>query len=431
LNIEAQNIRSALVDCRDGTPHRAPLLLVTWPRLRKLIVQSARQHGATELAGQPPTGITLKPTAPADLLTVEIQHGRKWFQLKALSPELRQAIAESSGWRPPAPPPPVTPPPPAMPPLTRKVAEGEGPRGNGVVCRGGDHTIRDCHYDNFEQNIVAEGCGSLSLTNVRSVNAYRDNPAQQYEGQGLYARDVRGGVTLRGCVLGDNGWRAGKPVAGRSKYRHNLYMDFGAPVDMEDCIVFRAPNCGLQTRAGGRVKNCVFIDCGIGIINSMGSLVAEGVDIIGGRYYCEPSGNWGGMLGVLAHHPTTLRDVRILPLAGQFEGDEAARNAGGRMFWGPALSARTMPKHFIDGHPRYKPPGTRKLFACENVLVKGWQEPKVTGDLDGDQSWAGVRHVAGSVTLDYQPILDLVLANEIPVVEGVRRLRDAAAAAVN
>lgn len=151
--------------------------------------------------------------------------------------------------------------------------------------------LEDCRIDHFAFNVSFVCAGNkgrhenLVLRRCLLLDAWGP-PTELYRGQGIYLERCRG-VRLIECVLDHNGWIEGaagvKPV--RNIYRHGAYVNEAGVEDVifEECLVSRNANYGVQLRAGGAVRRCVFYDNATSI--GVGGESAEVSDnyIVGGH----------------------------------------------------------------------------------------------------------------------------------------------------
>src|SRR5690242_18758763 len=79
---------------------------------------------------------------------------------------------------------------PKPPPLIMRIAPAQDHRGEGwrSPADGQPVSVANMVFDGFEQNIVHNNVPGqpLSVSNVRTMNAWRSSPAEAFEGQGLY-----------------------------------------------------------------------------------------------------------------------------------------------------------------------------------------------------------------------------------------------------
>jgi hypothetical protein len=286
----------------------------------------------------------------------------------------------------PVPPPVVTPPAEVPSRLKRKVAPAWGVRGFGIqsIVRGAVVTVLDTHVEGYTTNVSIEHAASVTVRNLRSVRAWRDDPtptdAKLYNGQGIYLDDIAGVVVVRESLFGWNGWQWGHPLVDRTQYRHGAYNNFGCLNPLyEDCILVGNPACGGQFRGGGTCRRCVFLDNGVGVLASMGNLVLEDCLIYGGNYFrvFDSKGEaWTGMAAITAYWPVTARgELLIAARPGQAAGDATVKATGNRRLYpAPAIQASRQgndPAH----REWHQPPAGAALFSLApgaTCTVAGW-----------------------------------------------------------
>jgi hypothetical protein len=102
------------------------------------------------------------------------------------------------------------------------------------------------------------------------VDAYGANSSvagQEYENraQGMYADGVQG-LLLEENVFDHNGWNGSVAGAGPNKYSQNIYLNtLNTGVQVIGNVIAEPSGHGLQARAGGIVKDNLFLDCPFGL----------------------------------------------------------------------------------------------------------------------------------------------------------------------
>jgi hypothetical protein len=328
-----------------------------------------------------------------------------------------------------APPPP--PPPPPLPSLTVMKPEAGKPRDHGLAYnKGGDLVVENLHVEGFGHNIVAQNAKSLKVNNVRTCRAWREQSKDIFAGQGLYLFNIAGQVVVTGFFARDNGWQKDKPPIDLTEYRHGVYANFGGggnggPV-FDTCIIAGSCNTGIQLRAGGVIRNSVFLDSATAIAAVMGNFRLENCTIYDGHYHnsrvVDSSGktvikSWTAHTALTALWPGVLRDVWIVGRPGQ--GDDPGLVPNVKCFPQGAVSVSGM-WGGANGHPEWKPSPVPVKLDAKDCVIAGWPGQPFTGDRKHDGSGFVVKN--STVSYDYKPVLDAVERNEISIAEAVKTL---------
>jgi hypothetical protein len=326
---------------------------------------------------------------------------------------------------------PVVQPPPALPavrlpPLKRMMADpAAAGRGEGFTLKG-TNAIADVYLDGWEQNITyLGGGGSLTLTNVRSLHAFRADSSKRFQGQGLYFGNPAdpatppprsqwpGPATIRGCIFGWNGYRTND--GNLNGYRHGVYGGhFAGALLIEDSIFVGNACAGVQVRAGATIRRCVFLDNGVSLLSVAGDVTLEDCTFYGGHRYAEVDGNgkvtgWTGDNGVDNYTHLTLRNCLFAGKPGQ----GAPAGTKGNYDTGCIVnSAKYKP------NPDWSPDGGR--ITASGCTIAGWPGPAFAGDRKHDGSGFVVK--ASPVVFDYDPILAGVLGNTIGISDAAAQI---------
>jgi hypothetical protein len=326
-----------------------------------------------------------------------------------------EAVAWAA-WRPTPLPEPLKP---ALPTLTIRRAthrDAEG-RGDGLRITQPGTVIRGVLIDGFEQNLVVDVAGEVAIENTRSINAWRGSPADVYEGQGLYIG--RGQVIVRDSVFAWNGWQRGRPVPAKIRYRHGIYQDLGAgPLIAEDCIFAFNSSCGVQLRAGGILRRCLFVGNAIHLLAIKEPVLLEDCVFVGGSRHVELNEqnqprSWVGNCGVSAYSPVTLRRCLFGGTA-----DQAAPNTElpGLRSWDMGVI------NVSSGHDKH-PTGVGSID-MQDVVASGWPISQL-----GNRA-AGNREAGDAVNTVYSGVPGLLLGTN-GILHGRKPVGPAVMAAVN
>ncbi|QOV87835.1 right-handed parallel beta-helix repeat-containing protein [Humisphaera borealis] len=128
--------------------------------------------------------------------------------------------------------------------------------------------IEDCRIDHFEYNVSFVCAGdkgqhqSVTIRRCLLLDAW-GRPSELFRGHGLYMVRCKG-VRITECVLDHNGWIDNAPgvKSVRNIYRHGAYLNDAGMEDIvfEGNLASRNANYGMQSRAGGFVRQNVFFD---------------------------------------------------------------------------------------------------------------------------------------------------------------------------
>ncbi len=317
----------------------------------------------------------------------------------------------------------VTPPPPARLPLTKLIAAENTP-GDGVrIIEGSTGILTNTHVQGYDQNIVIKTSGPTSFVNVRSVEAWRRDPAQSFTGQGLYT-DAPGRMLVQACLFGWNGWQQGRPIKQRNGHHHGIYQDdsfartgrnfhTGQAV-IEDSIIIGNPGAGIQLRGGGILRRCVLIDNSMNFVGVAPSQLENCVIFGATRYVEDGFGAWQGNCGVLAYDAVKLKDTWLVGRKGQNDPTVYPEL--------PGLKSFNMGGLKTDRGHRDNPNGIGSIRGEGDCRCIGW--PEKTDNRTSDVQ--GVAIVGGSgIVYDPMPIIANVLANKVSIEDACALIRAA------
>jgi uncharacterized protein YaiE (UPF0345 family) len=184
--------------------------------------------------------------------------------------------------------------------------------------------IEDCRIERFFTNLRFQGYAgnhrNLALRRCVIADAYTTSTGNA---EGIYVEGVDG-CLIEECLFDHNGWLASVPGAVATIYRHNIYIQGNnTGVAIRGNIIARGGSHGLQARAGGEVRNNVFLGNAINLLvgdninnngavtaSVIGNVILDGRDISSG----EPRG-WAAQFQCLA--------------SGEIAGNVAAHQLGG------------------------------------------------------------------------------------------------------
>lgn len=313
---------------------------------------------------------------------------------------------------------------PKIPVLTKFLATDNGTsRGDGLR----NASAINVQVKGFEQNIVVEGPGQFAFNNVRSIEAWRDNPDQAFEGQGFYLGTGGNNVTMGGIYSARNGWKPNLGIRAKNQYRHGIYCNEEGSLLLEDFILSENANVGAQVRRNATLRRGFIHKNSIGVLAVMGTVTIEDCVIYGGSWYVTSDGNWAGMVGLDCYSPVILKNVWIV-------GDGDMRKPGTvsaieKVYSGGAVKCSKT-------HPQFPntPGGTVQATDC---VIAGW--PTETGSgkwFSGDKPHDGSgfkTFVNPVVGLDAQvrAVLADIEANKVQSIAAAsKQLRDLVRGAV-
>lgn len=126
-----------------------------------------------------------------------------------------------------------------------------------------DMLIEDCVFQGFAMNLNMNAYAG-PVRNIRlrrtfildSLNLGEDHyEIKSGHSSGLFANKIEG-LSIEECVFDQNGWREGVKGAERSKFNHNVYIQFNcSDVIFRKSISARASNSAIMVRCGGIVED--------------------------------------------------------------------------------------------------------------------------------------------------------------------------------
>jgi hypothetical protein len=120
--------------------------------------------------------------------------------------------------------------------------------------------IEDVVVDQFTNNLNFQGYGGQQNNVKIRRSVITDAYGTEGKSQGLYATKVNG-LTLEENVFDHNGWNSQVSGAGATALSHNAYIAADcANVVVRGNVFADAASHGLQARAGGEVKDNLFVD---------------------------------------------------------------------------------------------------------------------------------------------------------------------------
>lgn len=330
---------------------------------------------------------------------------------------------------------PVTPPLPTTFPSGYAVhVAGAVPKGYGIysVNHTAAQAFSNIYITGFDQNGCSETyAGGLTIAGAISINALHD-PANLFDGQGWYIEGVDGPISISASCFAWNGWQTGQPPAARLQYYHGLYIN--APNSLpsiSQCLFASNSACQIQTRAGGNIDSCVFVDSGIGVLNvmSQGGCTISNCTFIGGHYYWSGTA-WVGCTAIQTYWPVKLVNCTFVAMPGQ--GTPPTTIAG----------AETYPSGMIasggawnnGGTPPWTaPPAGTPLLTATNCTIAGtWPGTAFSGASPAappGQLPAGFRQVQ-AISYDPAPVVNAVISGQLSQAAGVAQIHAAVQAIV-
>ncbi len=134
------------------------------------------------------------------------------------------------------------------------------------LAAGGDVLVEDCKVEFFKFNLVFQRGGDdpyMEGVTVRRniiLNAYgHHDAALGGHSSGIFAKRVKG-LLLEENVFDHNGWNASVDGADRTKFNHNLYIQYDcSQVTAIGNVISRGSAHGAQFRPGATVTNNLFV----------------------------------------------------------------------------------------------------------------------------------------------------------------------------
>jgi len=163
--------------------------------------------------------------------------------------------------------------------------------GMSLFGKGGNIFLQDCKFEGFQFNLVFQGYNGGSINNIVIYRCIVNNAFGHWDkavsghSSGIYAQSVTN-MEFVECTFDRNGWNANVKGAQRTKFNHNLYIQYNCEnVNMRRSIITRGSSHGLQLRSGGDIVDNLFVRnalaCFVQLDPSMiiDNVVIEGDDI--------------------------------------------------------------------------------------------------------------------------------------------------------
>lgn len=217
---------------------------------------------------------------------------------------------------------------PATAPARPKILKAADQPNRGVGVRIGPGWIPvPFTVDGYSQNVVVDTPGPVTLSGIRSLNAWPDDqpaeaPAREYQGQGTYVYHASR-VSIDGSLFAWNGWQPGRPVTDKTVFRHGLYLgDESGAAAVSGSVFAGNAAVGLQARGTGDVAitGCVFINNATGVLakQKTGVCTIDGCLFLGSDWTLQTDRAgaqvWADANGVTAFAPTTVRNCTFVGL---------------------------------------------------------------------------------------------------------------------
>ncbi|MEO1236963.1 MAG: right-handed parallel beta-helix repeat-containing protein [Planctomycetota bacterium] len=130
--------------------------------------------------------------------------------------------------------------------------------------KGRNVVLHDMKIEGFKFNVIFQGYSEGSLRNILLYRCIINNAYGHWDGaiaghsSGIFAYAVDG-MEIVECTLDRNGWHPQVSGATRTKFNHNIYIQFNCHnVNVRRSIVTRGGSHGLQLRCGGDVVDNFF-----------------------------------------------------------------------------------------------------------------------------------------------------------------------------
>ncbi len=143
------------------------------------------------------------------------------------------------------------------------IAWDEG--GISLFGRGGNIFLQDCKFEGFKFNMVFQGYSEGAIRNIVVYRCIVNNAFGHWDhavaghASGIYAQSVTN-MEFVECTFDRNGWNPAVSGAIRTKFNHNLYIQYNCEnVNMRDSIITRGSSHGLQLRSGGDIVDNLFV----------------------------------------------------------------------------------------------------------------------------------------------------------------------------
>jgi hypothetical protein len=246
------------------------------------------------------------------------------------------------------------------------------------------------------------------------------NKGGMFRGQGLYAENIKGPLTVDQCVFDQCGWQSGLPPHERDAYGHNLYLQHGCgPALVRDTALLRAANAGAQLRSAGAVQRSLIGGCGSGILAFGKGQTVDVSDtvIFAGDHYWDGSA-WTGNLAIGSWAQLLrLRNVLIVAVPGQ--GNAGPLALPTEKCWNAGCIA--LSSTYTKDHPDW--PDPHPQIECTNVHVFGWP-----GVVNGNPVTLNNKPVPNVPGLTYHP--NPVSFDALGLIQRVRSGQTGVAAAI-
>ena len=139
--------------------------------------------------------------------------------------------------------------------------------------------IEDCVLDWFKDGMVFQGKPNdnepiRNLTLRRNIVTNSYSVSSRGHSQGLYAEYVFG-LTIEENLFDHNGWNDDVEGGQRTKFNHNVYIQYSATdVTLSNNVFSRGASHGAQVRPGGQVINNLFVR------NALATFVARSESLV-------------------------------------------------------------------------------------------------------------------------------------------------------
>lgn len=131
--------------------------------------------------------------------------------------------------------------------------------------KGENFFLQDCKIEGFKFNLVFQGYNEGSIRNVMVYRTIINNAFGHWDhavaghSSGVYAQSVTN-MDFVECTFDRNGWNPQVGGAIRTKFNHNLYIQYNSEnVNVRQSIITRGSSHGLQLRSGGDIVDNLFV----------------------------------------------------------------------------------------------------------------------------------------------------------------------------
>jgi hypothetical protein len=138
------------------------------------------------------------------------------------------------------------------------------PRENGIawIGKGKNIVLHDVKVENFSFNLVFQGFSAGDIENLVLYRCIINNAWSNWKvghSSGIFASYVDGLQVIE-STFDRNGWHPSQSGAGRTKFNHNLYVQYTCgPATVSRSVITRGGSHGVQMRPGGDIIDNLFV----------------------------------------------------------------------------------------------------------------------------------------------------------------------------